>query len=99
MTDVIDLAEPERATCRVLAHYTRGIDSKNWAGLRGIAIGEHVSLGSDLSNYPYKGGLTHGEAGVTDFAAGVTGRLEGLFSSIDAIERYIGDLADFAAKS
>ena len=33
------------------------------AGLYGIAIGEHVSLGSDLSNYPYAGGLAHGDAG------------------------------------
>jgi probable F420-dependent oxidoreductase len=39
------------------------------------------------------------DAGVTEFAAGVTGRLEGVFSSMAAIERYIGDLADFAAKS
>jgi len=28
-----DLAEFERETYRVLAHYTRSIDSKNWAGL------------------------------------------------------------------
>lgn len=33
------------------------------AGLHGIALGEHVSLGSDLSNYPYAGGLAHGDAG------------------------------------
>jgi alkanesulfonate monooxygenase SsuD/methylene tetrahydromethanopterin reductase-like flavin-dependent oxidoreductase (luciferase family) len=33
------------------------------AGLYGVAIGEHVSLGSDLSNYPYEGGLAHGDAG------------------------------------
>lgn len=33
------------------------------AGLYGIAVGEHVSLGSDLSNYPYEGGLQHGDAG------------------------------------
>lgn len=33
------------------------------AGLYGIAIGEHVSLGSDLSNYPYAGGLAHGDVG------------------------------------
>jgi probable F420-dependent oxidoreductase len=33
------------------------------AGLYGIALGEHVSLGSDLSNYPYAGGLAHGDAG------------------------------------
>lgn len=33
------------------------------AGLHGVAIGEHVSLGSDLSNYPYEGGLAHGDAG------------------------------------
>jgi hypothetical protein len=28
-----DLAELERVTYRVLAHYTRSIDSKNWVGL------------------------------------------------------------------
>lgn len=33
------------------------------AGLYGIAMGEHVALGSDLSNYPYAGGLAHGDAG------------------------------------
>jgi probable F420-dependent oxidoreductase len=33
------------------------------AGLYGIAVGEHVALGSDLSNYPYAGGLAHGDAG------------------------------------
>jgi len=33
------------------------------AGLHGVALGEHVSLGSDLSNYPYEGGLSHGDAG------------------------------------
>lgn len=33
------------------------------AGLYGVAIGEHVSLGSDLTNYPYEGGLSHGDAG------------------------------------
>jgi len=33
------------------------------AGLYGIALGEHVALGTDLSNYPYAGGLSHGDAG------------------------------------
>ena len=33
------------------------------AGLYGVAVGEHVSLGSDLTNYPYAGGLAHGDAG------------------------------------
>ncbi|MDE2303748.1 MAG: LLM class flavin-dependent oxidoreductase [Sphingomonadales bacterium] len=33
------------------------------AGLYGVAVGEHVALGSDLSNYPYEGGLAHGDAG------------------------------------
>jgi alkanesulfonate monooxygenase SsuD/methylene tetrahydromethanopterin reductase-like flavin-dependent oxidoreductase (luciferase family) len=33
------------------------------AGLYGIALGEHVALGSDLTNYPYEGGLSHGDAG------------------------------------
>lgn len=33
------------------------------AGLHGVALGEHVSLGSDISNYPYAGGLAHGDAG------------------------------------
>jgi probable F420-dependent oxidoreductase len=33
------------------------------AGLHGIAMGEHVALSSDLSNYPYAGGLLHGDAG------------------------------------
>lgn len=33
------------------------------AGLYGVAIGEHVALGSDLENYPYEGGLAHGEGG------------------------------------
>jgi probable F420-dependent oxidoreductase len=33
------------------------------AGLYGVAIGEHVALGSDLSNYPYAGGLGYGDAG------------------------------------
>lgn len=33
------------------------------AGLYGVALGEHVSLGSDLTNYPYEGGLSHGDAG------------------------------------
>jgi probable F420-dependent oxidoreductase len=33
------------------------------AGLYGIAIGEHVALGSDLTNYPYAGGLSYGDGG------------------------------------
>jgi len=33
------------------------------AGFYGFAVGEHVALGSDLSNYPYEGGLAHGDAG------------------------------------
>jgi probable F420-dependent oxidoreductase len=33
------------------------------AGIHGVAIGEHVALGSDLTNYPYAGGLSHGDAG------------------------------------
>jgi probable F420-dependent oxidoreductase len=33
------------------------------AGLYGVALGEHVSLGNDLSNYPYAGGLAYGDAG------------------------------------
>lgn len=33
------------------------------AGLYGIAIGEHVALTDDLENYPYAGGLLHGDAG------------------------------------
>ncbi len=33
------------------------------AGLHGIAVGEHVALGSNLDNYPYEGGLAHGDAG------------------------------------
>lgn len=33
------------------------------AGLYGVALGEHVALGSDLANYPYEGGLSHGDAG------------------------------------
>jgi alkanesulfonate monooxygenase SsuD/methylene tetrahydromethanopterin reductase-like flavin-dependent oxidoreductase (luciferase family) len=38
------------------------------------------------------------EAGVTEIVTGVTGRLEGPFSSMAAIERYIYDVAAFAAK-
>src|SRR5262249_39234891 len=38
------------------------------------------------------------EAGVNEFAGGVTGRLEGLFGSMDAIERHINKLAEYAAK-
>ena len=33
------------------------------AGLHAVAVGEHVALGSDLSQYPYSGGLGHGDAG------------------------------------
>ena len=33
------------------------------AGLYGVAVGEHVALGADLTNYPYAGGLAHGDAG------------------------------------
>jgi probable F420-dependent oxidoreductase len=33
------------------------------AGLYGVAMGEHVALGTDLSNYPYAGGLQYGDAG------------------------------------
>lgn len=33
------------------------------AGLYGVAVGEHVALGADLTNYPYEGGLSHGDAG------------------------------------
>jgi hypothetical protein len=37
------------------------------------------------------------EAGVTEFAVGVLGRLEGVFDSMETIERYIGELAACAA--
>ncbi|MGE3690090.1 MAG: TIGR03619 family F420-dependent LLM class oxidoreductase [Novosphingobium sp.] len=33
------------------------------AGLYSVAVGEHVSLGSDVSKYPYAGGLQYGDAG------------------------------------
>lgn len=33
------------------------------AGLYSVALGEHVSLGNDLTNYPYAGGLAYGDAG------------------------------------
>ena len=33
------------------------------AGLYGIAMGEHIALGSDVSKYPYEGGLAYGDAG------------------------------------
>src|ERR1700761_2867027 len=33
------------------------------AGLYGVAIGEHVSLGSSLEGYPYEGGLRYGDGG------------------------------------
>lgn len=39
------------------------------------------------------------EAGVNEFAIGVTGRLQGQFSSMDAIERFIGDVAEHAART
>ena len=44
-----DLAELERATHRVLAHYTRSIDSKNWLGLREVFADDCVKerLGLD----------------------------------------------------
>ena len=35
------------------------------AGFRGVAFGEHISLGSDLSSYPYAGGLARSEAAWT----------------------------------
>jgi probable F420-dependent oxidoreductase len=38
------------------------------------------------------------DAGVTEIANGVTGRLEGPFSTMDAIERHIGKLAELAAR-
>jgi hypothetical protein len=38
------------------------------------------------------------EAGVTEFAAFVLGWLEGAFDSMDAIQRYINELAASAAK-
>src|SRR5260221_14543966 len=33
------------------------------AGLHAVGIGEHVSLGSALEDYPYAGGLAHGDGG------------------------------------
>ena len=38
------------------------------------------------------------EAGVTEFITGVTGRLEGPFSSMEAIEKFINDVAALAVK-
>jgi hypothetical protein len=38
------------------------------------------------------------EAGATEFAIGVTGRLQGQFGSMEAIERFINELAEFAAR-
>ena len=37
-------------------------------------------------------------AGVTEFSVFVLGRLEGMYDSMAAIERYIGELAEHAAK-
>lgn len=34
------------------------------AGFDGIGMGEHLALGSSLENYPYQGGLKHGQQGV-----------------------------------
>ena len=36
-------------------------------GQYSVALGEHVSLGTSLENYPYKGGLHHPEAGATPY--------------------------------
>src|SRR5262245_60747822 len=37
------------------------------AGLHGVALGEHVSLGARLDNYPYAGGLRHPEGPATPY--------------------------------
>jgi probable F420-dependent oxidoreductase len=36
-------------------------------GLYGLAIGEHVALGSSLENYPYAGGLLYGDGGAKPY--------------------------------
>jgi probable F420-dependent oxidoreductase len=50
------------------------------AGLYGIAIGEHVALSDDLENYPYAGGLVHGDGGRKPYLEPAV--LHGAFASI-----------------
>jgi len=45
------------------------------SGLYGVAIGEHIALGSDLGNYPYEGGLAHGEGGRKPYLEPGAGRI------------------------
>jgi hypothetical protein len=59
---VTDLAELERATYRVLAHYTRSIDSKNWVALGEVFADDCIKqrLGLDgLSGEVLKVGGAH----------------------------------------
>jgi len=50
------------------------------AGLNAVGIGEHVSLGSDLSKYPYEGGLGHGDGGRKPYLEPAT--LLGAFATV-----------------
>lgn len=52
------------------------------AGLYGVAIGEHVALGSNLENYPYEGGLAHGEGGRKPYLEPAV--LHGAFAAVTA---------------
>lgn len=50
------------------------------AGLYGVAIGEHISLTSNLEGYPYAGGLRYGDAGRKPYLEPVT--LHGAFAAV-----------------
>lgn len=50
------------------------------AGLYGIAVGEHVSLSSNLEGYPYAGGLRYGDAGRKPYLEPIA--LHGAFAAV-----------------
>jgi probable F420-dependent oxidoreductase len=50
------------------------------AGLHGVAMGEHLALGVNMTNYPYAGGLRHPEANRTPYLEPIT--LLGSFAAV-----------------
>lgn len=50
------------------------------AGLHGVAVGEHLALGTRLDRYPYAGGLRHPEAARTPYLEPVA--LSGAFAAV-----------------
>jgi hypothetical protein len=67
------VAEVERETFRLLAHYTRCIDAKDWAGLSDVFAADCVKQRLGLDGLSGETAVSGGQAIIRDIAAGLGG--------------------------